>query len=168
MIPHGDLTENVRTAPSGSAAIRPGPESEPQPERIGTATEHPLHSEEDLLTLRHAVRALTLRMGFSLVDQTRIVTAASELARNAYIHGHGGTFTLETVQRSGRTGLQLSVSDQGPGIPDLETAFIDGYTTGSGLGHGLGGARRLMDEFDVQTVPGEGTTVVAVRWTSRP
>ncbi|MER7110905.1 anti-sigma regulatory factor [Streptomyces sp. NPDC000229] len=158
MLPHGDLDETPPTTSSASA----------EPEHSDTVTAQPLRSEEDLLALRHAVRAATLRVGFGLVDQTRVVTAASELARNAYVHGRGGTFELKTVQSAGRIGLQLSVTDEGPGIPDLDTAFIDGYTTGSGLGHGLGGARRLMDEFHVRTTPGQGTTIVAVRWDSRP
>ncbi|ORT55656.1 ATP-binding protein [Streptomyces sp. CB03238] len=160
MLPHGDLDKTPHTPSSASTATGPEPGD--------TVTAQPLRSEEDLLALRHAVRAATLRAGFGLVDQTRIVTAASELARNAYIHGHGGIFELETIRRAGRIGLQLSVSDRGPGIPDLDTAFVDGFTTGSGLGHGLGGARRLMDEFHVRTAPGQGTTIVAVRWNSRP
>lgn len=160
MLPHDDPDATPHTPSPVSAAAGA--------EHGDAVPAQPLRSEEDLLALRHTVRAATLRAGFCLVDQTRIVTAASELARNAYIHGHGGTFELRTVQRAGRVGLQLSVSDQGPGIPDLDTAFSDGYTTGSGLGHGLGGARRLMDEFHVRTTPGQGTTIVAVRWGSRP
>ncbi|MGW7428228.1 anti-sigma regulatory factor [Streptomyces sp. NPDC054861] len=128
---------------------------------------HQIRAEEDLLTARHAVREATVRGGFGLVDQTRIVTAASELARNAYVHGGGGFLALEHVQQEGRQGLKLYVTDQGPGIADLEAAFVDGYTTGAGLGHGLGGARRLMDEFHVHTTPGEGTTVIALRWNTR-
>ncbi|MEU7577202.1 anti-sigma regulatory factor [Streptomyces sp. NPDC041068] len=123
-----------------------------------------MRAEEDLLTVRHAVREATLRVGFGLVDQTRIVTAASELARNAYVHGGGGVLTLEIVQRGGRRGLKLAVSDQGPGIADIDQALTDGYTTGAGLGHGLGGARRLMDEFQVRSTPGRGTTITALRW----
>lgn len=130
-------------------------------------SEHAIRAEEDLLAVRHAVREATLRAGFGLVDQTRIVTAASELARNAYVHGGGGSVTLEIIGQGGRRGLRLSVTDQGPGIADLDQAFVDGYTTGAGLGHGLGGARRLMDEFQVQTAPGQGTTVTAVRWNGR-
>ncbi|WP_407702430.1 ATP-binding protein [Streptomyces niger] len=128
---------------------------------------YPVESEEDLLTVRHAVRAATIRAGFGIVDQTRVVTAASELARNAYIHGGGGTLTIEHPAGPDRTGLRLVVRDKGPGIADLETALTDGYTTGAGLGHGLGGARRLMDEFEVDTTEGRGTTVVATRWASR-
>ncbi|MEV0600241.1 ATP-binding protein [Streptomyces sp. NPDC050315] len=126
-----------------------------------------MRTEEDLLTVRHAVRAATLRVGFSIVDQTRVVTAASELARNAYIHGGGGTFTIEYPTRPGVAGLRLTIKDDGPGIADVAAAFTDGFTTGAGLGHGLGGARRLMDEFEVLTAPGGGTTVIATRWASR-
>ncbi|WP_413102708.1 anti-sigma regulatory factor [Streptomyces sp. Inha503] len=129
---------------------------------------YPVRTEEDLLTVRHAVRAATVEVGFGLVDQTRVVTAASELARNAYVHGGGGTVTLEYPRDPrGRRGLRLVVKDEGPGIADLDAALTDGFTTGSGLGHGLGGARRLMDEFSVRTGPGEGTVVVATRWTVR-
>ncbi|MFF1374747.1 anti-sigma regulatory factor [Streptomyces sp. NPDC058308] len=126
-----------------------------------------MRAEEDLLAVRHAVREATLRAGFGLVDQTRIVTAASELARNAYVHGGGGSLSLEIIGQGENRGLRLTVSDQGPGIADLDQAFIDGYTTGAGLGHGLGGARRLMDEFTVRTTPGRGTTITAVRWNGR-
>ncbi|WP_190133211.1 ATP-binding protein [Streptomyces mashuensis] len=125
-----------------------------------------VRTEEDLVTVRHAVRAATVGLGFGIVDQTRVVTAASELARNAYAHGGGGTLTLEPVRRGGRRGLRLTVRDEGPGIPDVESALTDGFTTGTGLGHGLGGARRLMDEFAIETAPGRGTTVVATRWTA--
>ncbi|MBO3674625.1 ATP-binding protein [Streptomyces sp. NEAU-YJ-81] len=129
---------------------------------------YPVRTEEDLLTVRHAVRAATIDVGFGLVDQTRVVTAASELARNAYVHGGGGTVTLDYPREpSGRRGLRLTVKDEGPGIADLEAALTDGFTTGSGLGHGLGGARRLMDEFTVRTGPGEGTVVVVTRWAVR-
>ncbi|GAA2298542.1 ATP-binding protein [Streptomyces violaceusniger] len=129
---------------------------------------YPVRTEEDLLTVRHAVRAATVEVGFGLVDQTRVVTAASELARNAYVHGRGGTVTLEYPREpGGRRGLRLVVKDEGPGIADLDAALTDGFTTGGGLGHGLGGARRLMDEFTVRTGPGEGTVVVVTRWTPR-
>ncbi len=149
---YGDLDE-IRATPSPSAK-----------DSDSTRVTHEINVEEDLLTARHAVRDATVRAGFGLVDQTRIVTAASELARNAYVHGGGGTLAIEFVQKAGRRGLRLTVSDDGPGIADLEAAFTDGYTTGAGLGHGLGGARRLMDEFDVSSAPGRGTTVTAVRW----
>ncbi|MGW5118007.1 ATP-binding protein [Streptomyces noursei] len=128
---------------------------------------HEVRSEEDLLVVRHAVRAATLRAGFSIVDQTRVVTAASELARNAYVHGGGGTLAIEHLARTGAAGLRLTVADEGPGIPDLSAALTDGFTTGAGLGHGLGGARRLMDEFDIDTAAGDGTTVTVTRWAVR-
>ncbi|WP_431775530.1 ATP-binding protein [Streptomyces cucumeris] len=136
-------------------------------ERASVPAAHVVRTEEDLLTVRHAVRAATVEVGFGLVDQTRVVTAASELARNAYVHGGGGTVTIEYPRRPGGRGLRLVVKDDGPGIADLDAALTDGFTTGSGLGHGLGGARRLMDEFTVQTTPGGGTVVTVTRWTAR-
>ncbi|WP_407565347.1 ATP-binding protein [Streptomyces sp. 184] len=126
--------------------------------------EHPLRTEEDLLAIRHAIRSAAIGVGFDIVDQTRIVTAGSELARNSYIHGGGGTLTIDYPLRSGARGLRLVVRDDGPGIPNVEAALSDGFTTGAGLGHGLGGARRLMHDFQVQTSPGRGTTVSATRW----
>ncbi len=131
------------------------------------ATRVVLATEEDLLKVRHAVRAATLAVGFGIVDQTRVVTAASELARNAYIHGGGGALTIEYPRRHGGKGLRLTFRDDGPGIPDIDAALVDGFTTGTGLGHGLGGARRLMDDFEVRTAPGAGTTVIATRWVNR-
>ncbi|NGO74344.1 anti-sigma regulatory factor [Streptomyces sp. YC504] len=131
------------------------------------AQTHAVMSEQDLLTVRHAVRSATVAAGFALVDQTRIVTAASELARNAYVHGGGGSLTIEVLGHGARGGVRLTVRDNGPGIPDLDKALTDGWTTGTGLGHGLGGARRLMHEFGVDTTVGEGTTVTAVRWNNR-
>ncbi|KZB85388.1 anti-sigma regulatory factor [Amycolatopsis regifaucium] len=127
--------------------------------------EHSVRAEEDLLSARHAVRADAVAAGFSIVDQTKIVTAASELVRNAYIHGGGGTMTIAIVRDGrGRVGLNLSVRDEGPGIADVEQAMTDGFSTGAGLGHGLGGTRRLVDEFTIDTAPGKGTTVTVVRW----
>jgi serine/threonine-protein kinase RsbT len=126
-----------------------------------------VRTEADLLTARHTVRSATQALGFRLVDQTRVVTAASELARNAYIHGGGGTLTVEALHQARGAGLRLTVRDDGPGIADLDGALADGFTTGAGLGHGLGGARRLMHDFDVRTAPGRGTVVVAVRWADR-
>ncbi|MFI6347357.1 ATP-binding protein [Streptomyces sp. NPDC050560] len=132
---------------------------------VPTAAEtYPVRTVEDLLTARHAVRAATQDLGFSLVDQTRVVTAASELARNAYVHGGGGTLTIDRLHRMRGTGVRLVVRDEGPGISDLDGALADGFTTGGGLGHGLGGARRLMHEFVVQSAPGQGTTITVVRW----
>ncbi|WP_409186240.1 anti-sigma regulatory factor [Amycolatopsis sp. VS8301801F10] len=127
--------------------------------------EHLVRAEEDLLAARHAVRASAVAAGFSIVDQTKIVTAASELVRNAYIHGGGGTLTIEVVRGdTGRIGLRLRVRDEGPGIADVARAMTDGFSTGAGLGHGLGGTRRLADEFRLETEPGKGTTVTIVRW----
>ncbi|MGW3993604.1 ATP-binding protein [Amycolatopsis sp. NPDC004772] len=134
-------------------------------ERTAASGEHPVRVEEDLLAARHAVRAAAVAAGFTIVDQTKIVTAASELVRNAYIHGGGGTMTVETVRDpAGRLGLRLRVRDEGPGIADVAQAMTDGFSTGAGLGHGLGGTRRLVDEFDLDTAPGRGTTVTVVRW----
>ncbi|MEE1927951.1 anti-sigma regulatory factor [Streptomyces sp. TRM 70351] len=126
-----------------------------------------VRTEEDLLTVRHAVREATRVIGFGIVDQTRVVTAVSELARNAYIHGGGGVMVIDYPVRTGGRGLRVTIRDEGPGIPDLDAALRDGFTTGAGLGHGLGGARRLMDDFDVRSEPGRGTTVTVTRWTSR-
>ncbi len=146
--------DHTRTAAAADRRRQPG----------GSRASYAVRSEEDLLAARHAVRAATLAAGFALVDQTRVVTAASELVRNAYIHGGGGTLALELLWEAGRRGLRLTVTDQGPGISDLDAAYTDGYTTGPGLGHGLGGARRLMDEFHIDTAAERGTTITAVRW----
>jgi serine/threonine-protein kinase RsbT len=124
----------------------------------------PLASTEDIVQVRQAVRAWAVELGFSLVDQTKIVTAASELARNTVTYGGGGTVTLERRADGGRRGLQLTFEDHGPGIVDLELAMKDGYTTGAGLGLGLGGARRLCNEFEIRSKPGDGTVVRIVRW----
>ncbi len=133
----------------------------------GGSHEYPVRTEDDLLTVRHAVRAASQELGFSLVDQTRVVTAASELARNALIHGGGGALFIEPVREITGTGLRLVVKDDGPGIKDVEGALTDGFTTGAGLGHGLGGAQRLMHSLEVHTAPGAGTTITAVRWLDR-
>ncbi|WP_240506131.1 anti-sigma regulatory factor [Thermoactinospora rubra] len=126
----------------------------------------PIHTEEDLLTARHAVRAAALAEGLGLVAQTKLVTAASELVRNCYVHGGGGVLRIERVLPPPRRGLRIVVADQGPGIEDPDAALADGYSTGPGLGHGLGGARRLVDEFELRSEPGRGTTVVITRWTA--
>ncbi|MFE2476139.1 ATP-binding protein [Streptomyces sp. NPDC059389] len=154
------LTDTAHSLAPGAAAPAPPVESA-DPTRLA------LRSEEDLLSVRHAVRAATLKVGFGIVDQTRVVTAASELARNAYIHGGGGTLLIEYPHRDGRAGLRLTISDNGPGIGNLQEALTDGFTTGGGLGHGLGGARRLMDDFEIRSNRGEGTTVTVARW-ARP
>ncbi|NEB79191.1 anti-sigma regulatory factor [Streptomyces sp. SID14478] len=142
-------------------------EAHPPGVEVTVRRSYEVRSDDDLLTARHAVRAATVECGFGLVDQTRVVTAASELARNAYVHGQGGTLDVELLTRPGGSGIRLVIRDDGPGIPDLGAAMTDGWTTGNGLGHGLGGARRLMDAFHVDSRPGAGTTVTVVRWTVR-
>ena len=124
----------------------------------------PVASDADVVTVRQRVRALAVESGFSLVDQTKIVTAASELARNTVVHGGGGTVDIEMLVQSGRRGLRLTFRDHGPGIADVEAAMRNGFTTGGGLGLGLGGARRLSNEFEIQSRPGEGTVVRITRW----
>jgi len=123
-----------------------------------------IQSSADVVLVRQAVRQFAVEVGFGLVDQTKIVTAASELARNTLDYGGGGTVRLETLQDGGRRGLRLTFEDQGPGIPDIEMALRDGFTTGGGLGMGLGGSKRLANEFGIESVVGEGTRVIVVRW----
>lgn len=125
----------------------------------------PIRSGEDVVRVRQAVRTAAVRLGFSLVDQTKLVTAASELARNTIDYGHGGECELEVVHSGERVGVRLVFRDEGPGIPDVERALRDGYTTGGGLGMGLGGARRLVDEFTIDSTVGVGTTIAVTRWT---
>ena len=122
-----------------------------------------LTSEPDVVAVRRRVREISAKLGFSLVDQTKVVTAASEPARNTLIHGGGGTMHLETLNGP-RVGLKLIFEDNGPGIPNIELALRDGYTTGTGLGLGLGGAKRLANEFSVDSRVGEGTKVMITRW----
>ena len=124
----------------------------------------PLKSGEDVVRLRQLTRERAIAVGFSLVDQTKIVTAASELARNTVIYGGGGSLQLEMLNDAARRGLRLTFEDHGPGIPDVQMALRDGFTTGSGLGLGLGGAKRLMNEFTISSEPGRGTRITAVRW----
>lgn len=126
--------------------------------------ETPLKSEHDIVLARQLVRKLTQELGFSLVDQTKMVTAASELARNALIYGRGGTMHWELVKRDPSRGLKLLFADEGPGIPNIDLAMTDGWTSGSGLGMGLTGARRLVNEFELDSKVGEGTRVTIVRW----
>ncbi|HYP08224.1 MAG TPA: anti-sigma regulatory factor [Bryobacteraceae bacterium] len=125
-----------------------------------------LKTSEDVVRVRQAVRALAIRVGLSLVDQTKVVTAASELARNTLDYGGGGTVILERVTSGTRPGVRLLFEDQGPGIADINLALKDGYTTGGGLGLGLSGAKRLSSEFQIDSKPGEGTRVTIVRWKS--
>ncbi len=123
-----------------------------------------IDSGEQLVAVRQAVRAKAEELRFSLVDQTRIITAASELARNTLQHGGGGSVAIEIVENGTRRGLRLTFKDQGPGIPDLELAMKDGYTTGGGLGLGLSGSKRLVNEFTILSKVGEGTEVSITKW----
>jgi serine/threonine-protein kinase RsbT len=124
----------------------------------------PLRTDEDVVRARQVARQWSVELGFSLVDQTKSVTAASELARNTVLHGGGGGMTLEMLQEGARRGLRLVFDDQGPGIADVQQALKDGFTTGGGLGLGLSGSRRLMSEFAISSQPGQGTKVTTVRW----
>jgi serine/threonine-protein kinase RsbT len=124
----------------------------------------PVRTSDDVVRVRQAVRARAVGVGFSLVDQTKIVTAASEIARNTVDYGGGGTARIEVLRNGQRRGVRLTFTDQGPGIADLTLALKDGYTTGSGLGLGLSGAKRLCNEFDVRSAPGQGTVVTLARW----
>lgn len=124
----------------------------------------PVRNAEDVVKVRREVRARAVAAGFSLIDQTKIVTAASEVARNTVDYGGGGVLRLETVRVGVRRGVRLIFTDQGPGIADLKLALTEGYSTGSGLGLGLSGAKRLSNEFDIQSTPGKGTVVTLVRW----
>lgn len=124
----------------------------------------PVRAEGDVVLVRQAVRAWAVEQGLGLVDQTKIVTAASELARNTLAYGGGGTATLEALQEGARRGLRLIFEDQGPGIADVKLALTDGYTTGNGMGLGLSGSRRLVNEFDLWSEPGRGTRVTVTRW----
>jgi len=123
-----------------------------------------LRSQHDIVMARQMVRRLSQELGFSLVDQTKMVTAASELARNTLIYGGGGVMHWHTVRNESRKGLRLVFSDQGPGIPNLELALTDGWTSGGGLGLGLSGARRLVNDFDIESSAASGTKVTIVRW----
>jgi serine/threonine-protein kinase RsbT len=124
----------------------------------------PVHTSDDVVRVRQAVRTRAVAAGFSLVDQTKIVTAASEVARNTVDYGGGGTLRIEVLRDGIRRGVRLTFSDEGPGIPDVAKAMTDGYTTGGGLGLGLSGAKRLSNEFAITSSPGKGTTVTLARW----
>ena len=124
----------------------------------------PVHSSEDVVRVRQEVRTRAIAIGFSLVDQTKIVTAASEIARNTLDYGGGGTLRIETLRNGVRSGLRLIFTDRGPGIADIKLALTDGYSSGTGLGLGLSGAKRLSTEFDIQSRAGEGTIVTLARW----
>ena len=124
----------------------------------------PIRTSADIVQIRQAVRVWAVEQGFGLVDQTKLVTAASELARNTLDYGRGGTVRLMALDDGGRRGLRLIFEDQGPGIPDIQLALTDGYTSGGGLGLGLGGSKRLVNEFDIASKVGEGTRVTVTRW----
>jgi serine/threonine-protein kinase RsbT len=127
--------------------------------------ELPIRSADDVVRVRQHVRNAAATHGLSLVDQTKLVTAASELARNTLVYGGGGVARVESVRSpKGRTGVRLQFADEGPGIPDLDLALTDGWTSGNGLGLGLSGARRLVDEFELDSKAGQGTTVTVVKW----
>ena len=129
-----------------------------------TRSTMPIRAGEDVVRVRQEVRRLAIEAGLGLVDQTKIVTAASELARNTLDHGHGGQAIMEVVQNGTRRGVRIVFEDSGPGIADVELALKDGYTSGKGMGLGLGGSRRLCNEFSLVSVPGKGTTVTIARW----
>jgi serine/threonine-protein kinase RsbT len=123
-----------------------------------------IRSDADVVAARQAVRARAVELRFSLVDQTKIVTAASELARNTLVYGGGGSMRIEVVERPPRTGLRMVFEDSGPGIADVEQALRDGYTSGGGLGLGLGGSRRLLDEMEIVSAAGQGTRITGTKW----
>ena len=125
---------------------------------------HPLRNENDVVMVRQVVRKWASELSFSLVDQTKIVTAASEIARNAIQHGGGGQVTVEVVTDGVRRGLRLAFEDRGPGIADIQLAMKDGYSSAGGLGLGLSGAKRLSNEFAIDTAPGRGTRIILTRW----
>jgi len=129
-----------------------------------TSSSVQIRSGDDVVRVRQEVRARAIEVGLGLVDQTKIVTAASELARNTLDYGGGGTLMIEGLQEGSRKGVRLTFEDQGPGIADIEKALTDGYTTGGGLGLGLGGAKSLSKEFSIASNPGRGTRVVIARW----
>ena len=123
-----------------------------------------VRTSDDVVRVRQAVRARAVEAGFGIVDQTKLVTAASEIARNTVDYGGGGILRIEIVREGTRRGVQLTFSDNGPGIADISAAITDGYTTGGGLGLGLSGAKRLSNEFSIESSPGKGTTVTLARW----
>ena len=130
----------------------------------GRSQTQPIVSDEDVVRVRKLVRTVAVETKLSLVDQTKLVTAASELARNTLVYGGGGEARVSTVDNGRRKGVRICFADSGPGIGDLDLALTDGYTTGGGLGLGLSGARRLVDEFDIETAVGEGTRVTVTKW----
>lgn len=124
----------------------------------------PIRNPNDIVVIRHKVRSIATEIRLSLIDQTKVVTAASELARNTLDYGGGGEVILEKLFENGRRGMRLTFMDQGPGIADIGLALTDGYTTGNGLGMGLSGSKRLMDQFEIESEPGKGTKVSVTKW----
>ena len=131
---------------------------------LGKDEELPIRASTDVVQVRQAVRALATELGMSLIEQTKVVTAASELARNTLEHGGGGSAKIETVTNGLKKGMRLTFIDEGPGIPDVKLALTDGYTTGSGMGLGLSGSKRLVNDFNIVTAVGEGTRVTITKW----
>ena len=134
---------------------------------MGTTVELPLRAQEDVVAVRQVVRKHAVALGFSLIDQTKFVTAASELGRNTIIHGGGGIAKLDILEQGARRGIRIAFEDKGPGIRDIDRAMQDGYTSGTGLGLGLGGAKRLTSEFTIESAPGSGTRVVITQWSGK-
>ena len=132
--------------------------------RVVSAESMQIRASDDIVLVRQAVRKKSIALGFGLVDQTKVVTASRELARNTLDYGGGGTVQLELVENGTRSGLRVTFEDQGPGIVDIDLALTDGYTTGHGMGLGLSGAKRLSNEFEIWSKPGEGTRVSILRW----
>jgi serine/threonine-protein kinase RsbT len=126
---------------------------------------HPIHIEQDVVLARQLARKLATECGMRLIDLTKLVTAVSELARNTMVYGGGGDMDWQILDENSRVGLRLTFRDEGPGIPDIKLAMTDGWTSGSGLGLGLTGAKRLVDEFELDTAPGQGTRITITRWT---
>jgi len=132
--------------------------------QVASSESFEIRSSEDVVIVRQAVRRHAVALGFNLIDQTKIVTAASELARNTLLHGGGGSAAVETVRKGVSAGLKLIFVDEGPGIADIDLAMKDGYTSKGGMGLGLGGAKRLSNEFEIESEPGKGTRVAIIRW----
>ncbi|MFG2047712.1 anti-sigma regulatory factor [Micromonospora sp. NPDC048935] len=131
---------------------------------LGPPQAQAVRSDEDVVRVRQLVRSVAVAVKLSLVDQTKVVTAASELARNTLVYGGGGSVEVTTVDNGRRKGVRIVFADSGPGIPDLDLALTDGYTTGGGLGLGLSGSRRLVDEFEIETSPEAGTRITVTKW----
>ncbi|MFF0149812.1 ATP-binding protein [Micromonospora sp. NPDC005203] len=131
---------------------------------LGQPQTQAVQSDEDVVRVRQLVRAVAVAVKLSLVDQTKVVTAASELARNTLVYGGGGSAEVTTVENGRRKGVRIVFADSGPGIPDLDLALTDGYTTGGGMGLGLSGSRRLVDEFEIETSPDSGTRITVTKW----